>query len=101
MIAALILAASMTWNVGGFSNEEVKCEYSYDGNSYEWTTNTATGAVHLRRIRPKPKPRDKLNPVEAWHKFCRPDGKVEIPKDTRPKPYKREKPNPHKRKPRK
>ena len=91
MLAALILAVAIDWNTP---------KYSVEGNAYTNGGFVAGVGVNKRK-RPEPKPRDKLNPVEAWHKFCRPDGKVEIPKDTRPKPYKREKPNPHKRKPRK
>ena len=91
MISALIIAVAINWNTP---------MHSVEGNAYT-NGGFVAGVGVQKRKRPEPKPRDKLNPVEAWHKFCRPDGKVEIPKDTRPKPYKREKPNPHKRKPRK
>ena len=89
MLSALILAVTLKWSDGW--------RIPYED------AVPATNVVRKleKQKRPEPKPRDKLNPVEAWHNFCRPDGKVEIQKDTRPKPYKREKPNPHKRKPRK
>lgn len=86
MITALILAAS----IGATEPDKAVVP----------ETNVVQRVIRKRK-RPEPKPREDLTPVEAWHRFCRPDGKVEIPKDTRPKPYKREKPNPHKRKPRK
>lgn len=89
MIALLILAAAL---VPQEPAAEVKP-----------TTNivaTTERRIPTRRPRPKPR-REDLTPVEAWHRFCQPDGKVVIPKDKRPFPYKKEKPNPHERKPRK
>lgn len=91
MFAALILAAAIDCNTP---------KYSVEANAYT-NGGFVAGVGVVKRGRRKPKPREDLTPVEAWHKFCQPDGKVAIPKDTRPKPYSKEKPNPHKRKPRK
>lgn len=47
------------------------------------------------------KPRKDMTPVEAFHNFCSPRGKVVIPKDARPKPFDRIAPDRRKKGPRK
>lgn len=84
MMLAAILAATLTWNVGGFSNEEVTATYNYKGRLYEWTTNTVTGKVHFRLKGEAPE-----TPVDQWHKFARGD-RVKFQKDTRPPQFNRE-----------
>lgn len=47
------------------------------------------------------KPRKDMTPVEAFHNFCSPCGKVVIPKDARQKPFDRIAPDRRKKGPRK
>ena len=101
MLSLIILAASLTWFPCATSNEAAKANYKWDEKRMEFTTNLMLRKKAVRLKMKKQKPVDELTPVEAWHKFCRPDGKVEIPQDKRPEPYKKVKPNPHERKPRK
>lgn len=95
MIAAVLFADVVVGNAPLDNAQPVASNAGYVN-----VTNKVRSAKR-KRPKPKPKPREELTPVEAWHRFCRPGGKVVIQKDERQKPYEKEKPDPHKRKPRK